>query len=88
MALEGIKGRVRLTRVFRGIPADRRVPDFGGHGIMPVAIAEINGIVRVLVTHGGVSRKSAPTMGQGVLNGARKVARTVRPEKGGGAGMH
>ena len=79
VALEGIKGHVRLTGVFRDIPADRRVPYFGVHGVMRVAIAGVNGIVRVLVTHGGVSRKSAATMLQGVINGARKVARTVRP---------
>ena len=62
VALEGIKGHVRLTGVFRDISADRRVPDFGAHGVMRVAIAGVNGIVRVLVTHGGVSRKSAGTM--------------------------
>ena len=79
VALEGIKGHIRLTGVFRDIPADLRVRDFGAHGVMRVAIAGVNGIVRVLVTHGGVSRKSAATMVQGVLNGARKVAPTVRP---------
>jgi hypothetical protein len=83
VALEGIKGHVRLTGVFRDIPADRRIPDFGAHGVMRVAIAGVNGIVRGLVTHGGVSRKSAATMVQGVINGARKVARTVRPGKWG-----
>ena len=50
---------------------------------MCVAIAGVNGMVWVLVTHGGVSSKSAATMVQGVLNGAPKVARTVRPEKWG-----
>ena len=83
VALEGIPGHVRLTGAFRGIPTDRRAPDFGAHGVMCVAIAGVNGIVRVLVTHGGVSRKSAATMVQGVPNGARKVARTVRPGKWG-----
>ena len=83
VALEGIKGHVRLTGVFRDIPADRRIPDFGAHGVMCVAIAGVNGIVRGLVTHGGVSRKSAANMVQGVVNGARKVARTVRPGKWG-----
>ena len=83
VALEGIKGHGRLTGVFRDIPADRRVPNFGAHGVMLVSIAGVNGIVRVLVSHGGVSRKSAATMVQGVLNGARKVARTVRLGKWG-----
>ena len=83
VALEGIKGHVRLTRGFCDISVDDRVPDFGAHGVMRVAIAGVNGIVRVLVTHGGVSRKSAATMVQGVLNGARQVARTVRPRKWG-----
>ena len=83
VAPEGIKGHLRLTRVFRDIPADRRVPYFGAHGVMRVAIGGVNGIVRVLVTHGGVSGKSAATMVQGVLNGARKVARTLRPGKWG-----
>ena len=32
VALEGIKGHVRLTGVFCDIPADRRVSDFGAHG--------------------------------------------------------
>ena len=50
---------------------------------MRVPIAGVNGIVRVLVTHGGVARKSAATMVQGVQNGARKVARTVRLGKWG-----
>ena len=59
------------------------IPDFGAHGVMRVAIAGDNGIVRGLVTHGGVSRKSAANMVQGVVNGARKVARTVRPGKWG-----
>ena len=81
VALEGIKGHVRLAGVLRDIPADRCDPYFGAHGVMRVAIAGVNGIVRVLVTHGGVSTKSAATMVQGVLNGARKVARTVRPGK-------
>ena len=62
VALEGSKGHVRLTGVFRDILADCRVPDFGAHGVMRVAIAGVNGIVRGLVTHGGVSRKSAATM--------------------------
>ena len=62
VAVEGIKGHVRLTGVFCDIPADRCVPYFGAHGVMRVAIAGVNGIVRVLVTHGGVSRKSAATM--------------------------
>ena len=83
VAVEGIKGHVRRTGVFRDIPADRRVPHFGAHGVMRVAIAGVLGIVRVHLTHGGVSRKSAATMVQGVLNGARKVARTVRPGKWG-----
>ena len=67
--------------MFRDIPADRRVPDFGAHGVIRVAVAGVNGIVRRLVTHGGVSRKSAATMVQEVVHGARKVARTVRPRK-------
>ena len=77
VALEGIRGQVCLTGVIRDIPADRRVPDFGAHGVMRVAIAGVNGVVRVLLTHGGVSRKSAATMVQWVLDGARKLARTV-----------
>ena len=81
--MEGIKGHVRLTGVSRDIPADRRVPDVGAHGVMRVAVTGVNEIVRVLVTHGGVSRKRAATMAQGALNGARKVARTVRPTKWG-----
>ena len=83
VALEGIKGHVRRTGVFLDIPAGRRVPDFGAHGFMCVAIVTVNRIVRVIVTHGGVSRKSAATMVQGVLNGARKVDGTVRPGKWG-----
>ena len=77
VALEGIKGHVGLTGVFRDIPADRCVPDFGVHEVMRVAIAGVNGIVRMLLTHGGVSRKSAASMVHMVLNRARTVARTV-----------
>ena len=84
VALEGIKGHVRLTGVFRDIPADRRVPDFGAHGVMRVALPGVNGIVPGLVTHGGLSRKGAANMVQGVVNGARKVARRVRLGKVGG----
>ena len=69
--------------MFRDIPADCRVPNFGAHEVIRVAIAGINGIVRVLVSHGGVSGKSAATMVQRVLNGAPKVSRTVRPGKWG-----
>ena len=83
VAVEGIKGHVRPTGVFRDIAADRRVPDFGVHGVMHVPIAGVNGIERELVTHGGVSRKSAATMVQGVLNGTRKVARRVQRGKWG-----
>ena len=83
VVLQGIKGHARLTWVSCDIPADPRVRDFCAHGVMRVAIAGVNGIVRVLVTHGGVSTKIAATMVQGVLNGARKLARTVRPGKWG-----
>ena len=83
VALEGIKGHVRMTRVFRDTAADRLVPDLGEHGVMRVTIAGVKGTVRVLVTHGGVSRSSAASMVQGVLNGARKVAHTVRRAKWG-----
>ena len=41
VALKGIKGHVRLTEVFPDIAADRRVPDFGAHGVMRVAIAGV-----------------------------------------------
>ena len=53
VALEGIKGNVRLTGVFRDIPADRCIPDYGAHGAMPVAMVGLNGTVRV---HGGLSK--------------------------------
>ena len=48
VAVEGIKGHVRLIGGLRDIPADRRVPDFGAQGVMRVANAGVNGIVRVL----------------------------------------
>ena len=38
LALEGIKGLFRVTRVFRDILADRRIPDFGVHGVMHIAL--------------------------------------------------
>ena len=53
VALEGLKGRARLSGVFRDILADRRIPDFGAHGVMRDAIAGINGTVMVLITQGG-----------------------------------
>ena len=75
--------RVARSPILLAGPADRRAPDFGAHAVTRVAIAGVNGMVRVLVTHGGVSRKSAATMVQGVLKGARKVAGTVRLGKWG-----
>ena len=70
VALEGIKGRSRLTGVFRDIPADRRVPDLGVHR-------------RVPMRHGGKSRSSAERLVQGVVDVARNVAHTARPVKWG-----
>ena len=83
VALEGIKGRAGLTGVFCDIPADRRIPDFGAHGVMRFAIAGLNGMVRVLVTHGGASKRASVRMVQGAVNGARRVARTVQHGKWG-----
>ena len=46
-------------------------------------MAGLNGTVRVLITHGGASKSAAARMVQGVVTGARKVARTLRPGKWG-----
>ena len=62
MALEGIKGRARLTGVFCDIPGDRRIPDFDAHGVMCVAIAGLNRTVRVLITYGGASKSASARM--------------------------
>ena len=83
VAPSGIKGRAHVTGIFRDIPADRRIPNFGAHGVMSVAIAGTNGTVRVLITHGGAWKSAAAMRVQGFVNGARKVARNVRPRNRG-----
>ena len=86
VALQGIKGPARVTGEFRYKPSDRRTPNFGAYGVMRVAIAGLNGMVRVLITHGGASKSAAARMVQGVVNGTRKVARTVKRKVGGREG--
>ena len=44
-----------MTGVFREMPADCCSPSFGVHGVMRVAIAGLDGMLRVLITHGGAS---------------------------------
>ena len=34
VAMAGIEGRLRLTGVFRDIPSERRIPDYGAHGVL------------------------------------------------------
>ena len=50
---------------------------------MRVAFAVLNRTVRVLITHGGALKSASARMVQGVVNGAQKLARTVRPGTGG-----
>ena len=52
-----------------------RNPDFGAHRVLWVAESELNGTPK---DHDGMSKTSASNLVQGVLNGARGMARTVR----------
>ena len=61
------------------------LPKFGGQEVALEGIkrrARLTG-VRVLITYGGALKSAAARMVQGVVNGARKVARTVRRGKWG-----
>ena len=81
--MAGIEGRPRLTGVFRDIPSERRIPDYGAHGLLRVSHCALNGMVSVLREHGGMPRPSAAKLVQDSVNGARRVARTARPGRWG-----
>ena len=52
VVVEGIKSHACLIRVFHDAPLDRRIPDFGAHGILPMAIVGLNGMISVLTVKG------------------------------------
>ena len=79
VAMAGIEGRPRLTAVFRDIPSERRIPYYGGHGVLRVSHCAANGMVGVLREHGGMWRPSTAKVVRDSINGAQKVARTARP---------
>ena len=81
--MAAIQGQLRLTGVFRDIPSERSIPDYGAHGVLRVSHCALNGMVSVLREHGGMSRPSAAKIMQDSVNGARKVARTARPGRWG-----
>ena len=87
VVLQRIKGCARLTGVFLDIPADRRIPDFGAHGVMCVAIAGLHGTVRVLITDARASKSAAARMVQRVVNGERKWPALCTLESGGPRGQ-
>ena len=59
VANAGIEGTVRFTGVFRDIPADRRIPDYGAYGVLRVCNSAFSGTVGVLMAQGGMSRGNA-----------------------------
>ena len=77
VANAGIEGTVRFTGVFRDIPADQRIPDYGAHGVLRVCNGALSGTVGVLMAQGGMSRANTARLVQRVVNGAREAARTV-----------
>ena len=82
LAMAGIEGPTRLTGVFRDIPSERCIPNYGAHGASRVAWAR-NGMVSVLREHGGMSVPSTAKFVQDSVNGARKAARSARPGRRG-----
>ena len=83
VAMAGIEGQPRLTCVFRDIPLERRIPDYGSRGVLQVSHFALNGMVSMLRKHGGMSRPLAAKLVQDSVNVARKVAITARPGRWG-----
>ena len=83
VANAGIEGTVRFTGAFRVIPADRRIPYYGAHGVLRVCNSAFSGTVGVLTAQGGKSRGNTAGLVQRVVTGARKAPGTVRPRRWG-----
>ena len=71
------EGAVAIGAIYRTITSDRRVPDYGLHGVLGVLLSGING-TRDLVVQltGNAPATVARTMPQPVLDEARLAART------------
>ena len=71
------EGAVAIGAIYRTITSDRRVPDYGLHGVLRALLCGING-TRDLVVQltGKASATVARTMLQAVLDDARLAART------------
>ena len=83
VAMVGIVGRPRLTGVFRDIPSERRIRDYGAHGVFQVSHCALNKMVSVLRENVSTSPPSTAKLVQDSVNGVRKVARTARPGRWG-----
>ena len=68
---------MRITGLFRDIPADRRIPDYGARGILRVCNSTFSSTVGVLKAPGGMSRGNTARLVQRVVNGAWEAASTV-----------
>ena len=70
-------GAVAISSIYRTITGDRRVPDYGLHGVLRVSLCGING-TRDLVVQltGNAPTIVACTMLQPILDQARVVAKT------------
>ena len=69
---------MRFTGVFRDIPGDRQIPEYGAGLILRGCSSAFSGTVGVLLAHGGMTSGNAARLVQRVINGARKAARTVQ----------
>ena len=83
VANAGIEGRVCFTGVFRDIPADGPIPDYGALGVLRVCNSASSCIVGVLLAQGGRSRGNVARLVKRVVNGAREAAQTMRPGRWG-----
>ena len=68
--------RVAVSAVFRPIPPERRVPDYGLHGVCRMVFAGVNGLIAAAVAQ-GVARATAAKGVQAILDRSRLAARTA-----------
>ena len=74
---------MRFPGVFRDVPADRRIPDYGAHGVMRRSKSVFSGTLGVLMIQGGMSRGNAARLVQRVVNWAREAGRNMQPGRQG-----
>ena len=71
------EGTVAIGAIYRTITSDRRVPDYGVHGVVRVLLCGTNGTLDLVVQLIGKAPATvARTMLQSVLDEARLAART------------